>query len=379
MWNKLVIFCFYSVFRAWSMLCPARPVNLKQLKLERILVFSAAGIGDTLTDSVAIGAIKECYPLARVTVLTHARRAILVEHNPMADSVVYYRKSLPTFFRLVRKLRRFDPDVIVMLRGNDPDLWPLAWLVNRNAVVSCPVMTRFKFLISHPVELPEWDRTHGVEQTLDIVRAIGADTIDRRMIYEVKDWEANAAFEKARELGLDLRQTVVFQLGGGQRSAWRDWPAEHYAELAKLLLSHYKVGLALTGGREHLEKARQVEAAVPYPVVNLIGKFGLSEVAAALSWTPILVSTDTGIMHIGFAVCRNVLALIHCNNPASRVGPYGYGDQHLIAQLEPPPGTPVSTGVSMALLTPGMVWPKLRELCERNGLVRREADVELKQ
>jgi ADP-heptose:LPS heptosyltransferase len=188
-------------------------------------------------------------------------------------------------------------------------------------------------------------------------------------------------------MGLDLRQTVVFQLGGGQRSMWRDWPAEYYAELARLLLTNYKVGLALTGGPEHVEKAKVVQAAAPFPVVSLIGKFGLSEVAALLSWTPILVSTDTGIMHIGFAVCRNVLALIHCNNPASRVGPFGYGDQHVVAQLEPPPGVPVSTEVSMSLLTPEMVWPKLRELCERNGLVRRpidelragEPDLELKQ
>ena len=160
--------------------------------------------------------------LARIMAVTHARRAMLVEHNPMVDSVALYRKNPIAFFKVLKKLRHFKPDVIVMLRGNDPDLWPLAYLVNRHAIVSCPVMTRFKFLISHPVELPEWDRTHGVEQTLDIVRALGADTQDKQLVYEVKDWEANAVFEKARAMGLDLRQTVVFQLGGGARSLWRD-------------------------------------------------------------------------------------------------------------------------------------------------------------
>lgn len=373
MWNKFVIFCFFVFFRVWAWLFPARPANLSQLKLERILVFSAAGIGDTLTDSVAIAALRESHPLAHITVVTHTRRAMLVEHNPCAGSVVHYRKSLIQFFRLVKKLREFHPDVIVMLRGNDPDLWPLAYLVNRNAIVSCPIMTRFKFLISHPVEVPNWDHTHGVEQTLAIVRTLGAETTDKKLIYAVKEWEANLAFEKAKEMGLDLRQTVVFQLGGGWRSTWRDWPAVYYAELGNLLLANYKVGLALTGGPEHEEQARFVIDSIPgHRVVSMIGKASLSEVAAMLSWCPILVSTDTGIMHIGFAVCRSVLALIHCNNPASRVGPYGFGDQHLVAQLEPPPGVPVSTSVSMSLLTPAMVWPKLRELCERSGLVGRE-------
>ena len=372
MWNKFVIFCFYVFFRLWARLFPARPVDLSKLRLERILVFSAAGIGDTLTDSVAIGALKESHPLADIKVVTHARRAMLVEHNPCAGSVVRYRKSLVHFFWLVKKLRDFHPDAIVMLRGNDPDLWPMAYLVNRNAIVSCPVMTRFKFLISHPVEVPDWDRTHGVEQTLQIVRPLGAETENKKLIYAVKEWEANAVFEKVKKMGLDLRQAVVFQLGGGWRSMWRDWPSAYYAELGNLLLQNFDVGLVLTGGPEHEEKARFVIDALPQrPVVSMIGRMSLTEVAAVLTWCPILVSTDTGVMHIGFAVCRSVLALIHCNNPASRVGPYGYGDQHLMAQVEPPSGEPASTSVSMSLLTPATVWPKLQELCERNGLVKR--------
>jgi ADP-heptose:LPS heptosyltransferase len=374
MWNKFVIFCFYVFFRLWSRLFPARPVNLSQIKRERILVFSAAGIGDTLTDSVAIGALKESNPLAKIIVVTHTRRAMLVEHNPCAGSIVHYRKSLYHFFKLVKKLRALHPDVIVMLRGNDPDLWPLAYMVNRNAIVSCPVMTRFKFLISHPVEIPEWDQIHGVEQTLRIVRALGAETQNKKLIYAVKEWEANAVFEKAGQMGIDLRQTVVFQLGGGWRSTWRDWPAIYYAELAKLLIQNYDVSLVLTGGPEHEEKARFIIDSIGQGrVVSVIGKMSLAEVAAMLSWCPVLVSTDTGIMHIGFAVCGGVLALIHCNNPASRVGPYDYGHQHLVAQLEPPPGEPVSTAVSMSLLTPATVWPMLRELCERGGLVGRES------
>lgn len=373
MWNKFVIACFYAFFKVWARMFPARPADLSKLRIERILVFSAAGIGDTLTDSVAIGALKEGYPLAKITVVTHTRRAMLVEHNPCASSVVRYRKSLIQFFKLVCKLRDVHPDVIVMLRGNDPDLWPLAYLVNKDAIVSCPVMTRFKFLISHPVDVPNWDCTHGVEQTLAIVRTLKAETTNKKLIYEVREWEANAVFDKVKDMGLDVRQTVVFQLGGGWRSTWRDWPAVYYAELGNLLLSRYRVSLALTGGPEHEQKARFIMDAVPGDVHSMIGRLNLTEVAAMLSWCPVLVSTDTGIMHIGFAVCRSVLALIHCNNPASRVGPYDFGDRHLVAQLEPPPGEPVSTSVSMSLLTPAMVWPKLKELCDRNGLVVREA------
>lgn len=368
--NPLISRIFRVVFHALARCRPATPAELSGREFRTILVFSAAGIGDTLTDSVAIRALKESHPKARVVVVTHRRRAALAMHNPFADEVRLYHKSLFRFFTLVRELRAVRPDVIVMLRGNDPDLWPMAYLVNRHAVVSCPVMTRFRFLISHPVEIPAWDATHGVEQTLEIVRRVGADTSDRRLVYVVRDEEREALRPKLRDLGVTDKPMVVFQVGGGRRSAWRDWPVGHYVKLGEKLLAACDVQLVLLGGPDLCDKAGEIAARLPPEVRNLVGRLSLPEAAALLSLAKILVSTDTGIMHLGFAVGVDTLALIHCNNPASRVGPYGYGDKNPVAQLEPPPGVKADKNVAMALLTPEIVWPLLEKLASRHGLVR---------
>lgn len=369
MFNRLVSLICFTVFRALSRIWKSTPRKLKASEMKTILVFSAAGIGDTLTDSVAIRALKETYRKATVVVVTHRRRAALVRHNPYADEVVAYHKSFWTFLRLVRLLRRKKPDVVIMLRGNDPDLWPMAWLVDRHAVVSCPVMTRFGFLIAWPVKIPEWDHLHGVEQTLQIVRTLGADTKDKRLVYEVREVERFQMRERIERHGLRAEDPiVVFQVGGGRRSSWRDWPVEHYVELGRELLRRYRARLVLTGGIEHYEKASRIQAGLPSGIVNFTGKVRLEEMAALLASAKILVSTDTGVMHLGFAVGVDTLALIHCNNPATRVGPYGYADRHLVAQLEPPKGVSVSTQVPMALLRPDAVWPKLEELCKRHHI-----------
>ncbi|MDD2708698.1 MAG: glycosyltransferase family 9 protein [Verrucomicrobiae bacterium] len=362
--NRLVFHLFQSVFHRLSEKYPPTPSDLRGRPLKKILVFSAAGIGDTLTDSVAIRALKESFPQAQITVVTHRRRAALVRHNPFTNRVILYHKSIFRFFSLALSLRRDGYDAIVMLRGNDPDLWPLAYLVNRHAVVSCPIMTRFGFLISHPVSIPAWDQTHGVEQTLEIVRSLGAQTKDPRLVYTVQQEERESI---RRQLGSDPRPLVVFQTGGGRRSAWRDWPAEHYASLGRLLLENYDVRLALLGGRDLTAKAASIQSALPAEVLNLTGKLTLAESAALLAESKILVSTDTGIMHLGFAVGVDTLALIHCNNPASRVGPWGYGQQHPVVQLQPPPGAAADTRVSMSLITPSQVWQTLDSLCQRHG------------
>lgn len=370
--NRLLFSFYYRLFWFLARWYPPKPVELHPRNFRNILVFSAAGIGDTLTDSVAVRALKESFPQAQLIVVTHRRRASLVQHNPFADKVVLYHKSLLHFLTLVLELRKKRPDVIVMLRGNDPDLWPLAYLVNRHAIVSCPIMTRFKFLISHPVEIPSWDRTHGVEQTLAIVRHLGAAIQDRRLIYRVMQDEKERLQAKLVRWGIHNNPRVVFQVGGGRRSVWRDWPISHFAELGKRLLGEYAVHLILLGGRDLRPKATVLSSALlPARTINVAGKLSLTESAALLSLSQVLVSTDTGIMHLGFAVGIDTLALIHCNNPASRVGPYGYEDQHLIAQLEPPSGISPSKEIDMRLLTPEKVWPQLYTLCERHRFPRK--------
>jgi ADP-heptose:LPS heptosyltransferase len=371
--NKLVFNLFSAAFRFAAYFAPPLRADLDRATFQRILVFSTAGIGDSLSDSPAIKAVKETYPKARLTVVTHRRRALIAAHNPFIDELILYRKGFLSFIRNAVRLKRRKFDLIIILRANDPDIWPLAYLVNRKAVVSCPVMTRMGFLISHPVLLPDWDFTHGVEQTLDIVRSIGADTLDRRMVYEVSDDEMKKMDEMLARWGVQVRHLVAFQAGGGKRGGYRDWGYRNYIEVGKRLLDEFEVTLVITGGKDNLKKATLIEEGLSDKnVINLAGKLSLSQAAALLKRCKVLVSTDTGIMHLGFAVGDvDVLSLIHCFNPASRVGPYGYGDKHTVIQLVPP--TEENPAMSMDMIDPATVYEKLAEICMRKG-IRKKTD-----
>jgi ADP-heptose:LPS heptosyltransferase len=101
---------------------------------------------------------------------------------------------------------------------------------------------------------------------------------------------------------------------------------------------------------------------VVFPALDLTGKLSLAESAALLASAGVVVSTDTGIMHLAFAVGARVVALIHCNNPSSRVGPYGYGDRHRVVQLPRPLHYQSPTDASMADLAPGLVLKNIREI-----------------
>jgi ADP-heptose:LPS heptosyltransferase len=371
--NRFVFNLFFYIFKVAARIAPPVGGELDGTAFKRILVISSAGIGDSLSDSPAIRAVKETYPLACVTVLTHKRRALVASHNPYIDELVLHKKGLISFIRNALYLRRKAFDLVIVLRANDPDIWPLAYLVNRRAVVSCPVMTRMGFLISHPVILPDWDYTHGVEQTLDIVRRAGAETGDKGMVYRVTDDELRDIDEKLRRMGIKGRNLVAFQVGGGRRGGYRDWGYANYVEVGRRLLDEFDVALLLTGGRDNLDKARRIEDGLgPGDIFNLAGTLSLAQTAALLKRCRALMSTDTGIMHLGFAVGDvDVLCLIHCFNPASRVGPYGYGDRHTVIQLAPPDGMKPSMSISMDMIRPEAVFEKLAEICVRRDIGKR--------
>ena len=330
---------YVAIFRV---LARRRPPQARPIRLgagSRVLVFTCAGIGDTLTDSVVFKALRETYPGIQLGAVVHRRRRLLLEHNPFVDRVFLFHKGPFAFRRLDGQLRAAGPwDAILQLRGNDPEPRCLSFLLNPDVTVSTPNMTRLSWLCGHQVEQPDWDETHGVEQTLRLARYVGADPAEPHLVYAVTAAERAALEEKLSEWKVGARARLVLQLGGGRRASWRDWPVTRYAELIRLA-AKLDAEIFVLGGSDQEERRRLLEslfAGGVRPYHDVVGKFTLAESAALLASARALVSTDTGIMHLGFAVGTRVVAIIHCNNPASRVGPYGYGDRHRVVQLVRP-------------------------------------------
>jgi ADP-heptose:LPS heptosyltransferase len=364
--SRLSASAYRAVFHALARRRPpeARPIRLGAAS--RVLAFTCAGIGDTLTDSVVFKALRETFPEIHLAAVVHRRRRLLLEHNPYVNQIFLFHKGPLAFWKLRRELREGGPwDAILQLRGNDPEPRCLSFLLNPDVTVSVPNMTRMSWLCGHQVVQPDWNATHGVEQTLRLARYVGADTMTPHLVYHVRDEERARMEDKLRELGVGSRPRLVLQIGGGRRAAWRDWPVVRYAELIRLAASKLDAEILVLGGPDQEERRRELESLFPgetKPYHDVVGKFTLAESAALLARARTLISTDTGIMHLGFAVGTRVVALIHCNNPGSRVGPYGYGERHRVVQLACPENYRSPADADMGNITAEQVFAALREL-----------------
>ena len=211
LFGRLSSSTYIALFRT---LAKRRPPQTRPIKLgegSRILCFTCAGIGDTLTDSVVFRALRETYPRAIISAVVHRRRRLLLEHNPYVDRVFQFHKGPFAFRRLLAELRQAGPwDAILQLRGNDPEPRGLSYLLDPDITVSTPDMTRLSWLCGHQAIQPDWDETHGVEQTLRLARYVGAETSSPQLVYTVTDAERASLEARLRTWKINPRRASFF-------------------------------------------------------------------------------------------------------------------------------------------------------------------------
>ncbi len=87
----------------------------------------------------------------------------------------------------------------------------------------------------------------------------------------------------------------------GARWRTKEWPAEHYAALAKKITAD-GMGVVLAGGQDDAPKGRAIREQAAASVYDLTGQTSLRELAALIKGCRVYISADTGPLHIAAAV-----------------------------------------------------------------------------
>jgi heptosyltransferase-2 len=251
-----------------------------------------------------------------------------MRHHPAVDEVVEYDGSSAlqkAAFLLRLRLRRWD--LWLDLHTPTPNTFgSVDSIFRRNVIFMRAARSRYRVgfdqpalapYLTHPVQSPTPEVLSAesiVRTTLRLVPE-AAEEHDKRL-YLPPDLEAWSA-DFLRKNGLE--QSRIIGLFFGAKQPAKFWPLDNVLEFCRLLVERFpETTLLLFGGSHELETAQALLSSSPPSVrkriVNLVTTTSLLQSAALMKHCMVIVSTDSGPMHMAEALGRPLVALMSSHN-----------------------------------------------------------------
>jgi len=285
-----------------------------------ILIIKPGAMGDLVQMTPVFRALHRKLPDARITILVGNRAsADIFTYNPIVKAIVFDRKgehrSWSALFSLWRRLRGERYDLVLNYQRSNMKAWFLA-----TAAFPCRVLVYRK---------PKGRSVHAVINHLETLAPLGIAPGNPRLeFYPGPEAEQHAA-EYFKANGLDGK--TVIALNPGASHPVNRWSTTAFAALTDLLADKLGARTLLIGGADDVGLAEEVVAQSSSLPLVLTGQTDPLQLGAVLQRCAILVTGDTGPMHIATAVGTRVVALFGAADP-DRTGPVGMG--HRVIQAE---------------------------------------------
>jgi heptosyltransferase-2 len=291
-----------------------------QLQPFRILVRGPNWLGDSVITVPAMRAIKAGRPDAHITVAAPAKIASVWKLVPEVDAVLPIpERSLFGTVKILRAQPAFDVGLVLpnSLRAA-LELW-LAGLERRVGFAG----HRRRFFLDQviPEEPHVGPIEHQVYRYLRMARSLGGPDATPALQKFVPRVRANGA---PARLGL---------CPGAEYGPAKRWLPEGFAEVAKTISDLQPVQWVLFGTAADVERGAAIETALGPHCINRIGKTTLEELISELGECVLLLTNDTGTMHLATLIGVPVVAVFGSTEPRL-TGPLGTGHTVLRHQVE---------------------------------------------
>lgn len=296
----------------------------------RILIVNVNWLGDVIFSGPFLRALRSRYPNAFIACMAVPRCRELLELNPRIDRLIIYdeegaEKGIFGKMRFIRILAgmRFDTAVLVHRSATRALITAVACIRER---VGYYTLKRGLFLtkgIEPPCDPLRDTSCHRVDYFLGLAGALDADTSNKDYEFFISDADRKAAEKVLKESGVTFGRPIAAFNPGGNWGPKR-WPAANFAALGDGIADKYDCDIIITGAANDAELAGHIAALMRNKPIILCGRTTIRRLAGVFERVALVVSGDSGPMHIAVAVGANVIAIFGPTSPAV-TGPYGRG------------------------------------------------------
>ena len=304
---------------------------------KRLLVIRLDRLGDVVLSTPVLQALRQHFPHAFIAMMVRPACRDVVDGHPALDEVMIYEKEgaqrrVWETIRFARRLRRYDFDTALALHPSNRSHW-IPWLAR--IPVRIGYDRKSAWLLTHrfPHRKQEGQQ-HEAAYTLELLSVFGIAAGAPHPSVPIHEESAARveALLTASAIHPDDRMVAVHPSAS---CVSKRWMPERFAQVADRLAKEHGVRICLVAGDADAVFAEQVARTMRQPVVNLAGRLGVGELAALLRRCRMLISNDSGPVHVAAAVGTPVVDIFGRNQQGlspQRWGPLGEG--HVVLHKE---------------------------------------------
>jgi ADP-heptose:LPS heptosyltransferase len=273
----------------------------KHKSKHRFLIVTTTALGDTLWATPAIESLRKSFPDSYIGVLTSKIGEQILRHNPHINQIFLLERSL----LLVKRLYDQNFDTVLVFHTSQRIVLPLISCLGATQIIGTEGINKglddlFTKTLSKKHE-------HEIVRRLRVVEAVGAKATTQTLSFYLNQEEL-----------LPSKASYWIALHPGSKDGFKRWP--FFAELGKKIKEKIPCEILITGTKEERPLMEEIAAQIPGAVLD-DPNGSLRSFAARLNQTHLIVTNDTGPLHLACALKRPVLG-IYCSTDPLLCGPH---------------------------------------------------------
>ena len=307
---------------------------------DNICIVMMSAVGDAVHVLPVINALKRVNPGCRITWILQPGPATLVRGHRSVDEIILFDRTrgIRGFTDIARQLKRRRFDLVINLQvylkagiitgfANAPD--KLGFDRARARDMNWVFTNR---------KIPQRGVQHVQDQYFEFLAALGVSP--EPVEWDLGPWPDERPWQQSF---VESIERPIASIVAATSKAEKDWLPERWAEVADALHEDFGFQVVLVGGQSDRELAaeRAILTQAKHKPRSELGS-GLRKLVSILDSTTLVLSPDTGPLHISVALNRPVISLMGYTNP-KRTGPYRrFHDLIIDAYGDPGENYPIS-------------------------------------
>lgn len=275
---------------------------------------SITHIGDIVLSCPTARALKKAYPSAEIDMLVSMPQGEAAFHNPYIHSVIDYtikdwQRDRIKLIALIERLRLQQYDIALSSPYGSANPM-MAWLSGAACRIGFDVHCGARYL-THIIPTAAPTIRHETENQLRVLAPLGITTEDTRIEYTLSAADIAGMYEKLPELLARCRPLVLLCPFSDDKQ--KNWTHSGYTAVLKTLADF--TDCCLIGAHNQLSELTAINCSTGNRATVLAGTLTLGELGALIQEADLLITVDTGPMHIAQAFETPVIALMGPTDP----------------------------------------------------------------